>query len=60
MKTKGKQPKLMKSGKCSNGFAGTVVVANDHNKHLVLGTAILNLNGDYTNQAITNPLKTDL
>ena len=58
MQTKGKQTKLMNSCECSNGSAGTVVVASEHNKHLVPGMAILCLKGDYTNQASTKPLRT--
>ena len=45
----GKQSKLKQLRQRNKAFAGTVVVAGDHNKHLVSGMAILNFNDDYTN-----------
>ena len=45
----GKQSKLKQLRKKYKAFAGTRVVASDHNKHLISGMVILNFNDDYTN-----------
>jgi len=48
----GKQASFKKLRQSGRGFKGTVVVAGDHNKHLVSGMVSLCLNDDYTNHNI--------